>query len=255
MLKDKRCAEIKKNPDTAIIKFFECGWLGAAVLKASFKNARIYSGSKGHFRNYLDNGTISETDYTLAVEESFLYGKADFSVWKECVIKYILFKIQGKSPLDDSDMFFDENALSPDALTNRNPIESLQKTFDKIGLNKKFFWIFDAGDKFQGNPKWLFLYVNKFRPDIMAVWLTDLQDTVQRVRDLGYYAFKYGTKEAEKVKDMAGVYVVENVKEHIPSGLEGTVMLNLFHGVGCKRIERNLHNAFFSVNQIGRAHV
>ncbi len=49
----------------------------------------------------------------------------------------------------------------------------------------------------------------------------------------------YFIPKAEKIKSVAGVFVVHQVKEHIPVKFENEVIiLNLWHGVGIKPIER-----------------
>ena len=49
----------------------------------------------------------------------------------------------------------------------------------------------------------------------------------------------YFIPKAEKIKSVAGVFVVHQVKEHIPVKFENeVVILNLWHGVGIKPIER-----------------
>ena len=49
----------------------------------------------------------------------------------------------------------------------------------------------------------------------------------------------YFIPKSRKIKSMAGVFVVHQVKEHIPVKFENeVVILNLWHGVGIKPIER-----------------
>ena len=40
----------------------------------------------------------------------------------------------------------------------------------EVKRNKKI-WVFNAGDAFSGNPKWLFLYIVNHRKDITPYWL------------------------------------------------------------------------------------
>lgn len=100
-------------------------------------------------------------------------------------------------------------------------------------------WIFNATNEFIGNPKWLFIYINKYRKDIKAYWMCDDEKVVNNIKELGYEAELYSSKKAEKIKKIAGVFVVHQVKEHIPNKFKDEViMLNLWHGVGLKPIER-----------------
>ena len=97
-------------------------------------------------------------------------------------------------------------------------------------------WLFNSLD-FSGNPKWLFLYVLARRPEIEAYWLADTDAKAAVVRALGYPVVTYTDS---KVLERAGVYVVNQVKERIPEELDGAVLLNLWHGVGVKLIERQM---------------
>lgn len=101
-------------------------------------------------------------------------------------------------------------------------------------------WIFNAGDSFTGNPKWMFIYVNKFRKDIKAYWFCNSEATIQKIRKLGFKACSYKSKKYVKLQEKAGVFVSNQVKEVFPAHIIGAKFLNLWHGVGCKSIERAL---------------
>ncbi len=130
-------------------------------------------------------------------------------------------------------MFFDE-FIKRDLFTNKGLL---------LGEEKKV-WAFNAGNTFTGNPKWLFIYVNKYRKDIDAYWLCDNVETVDYVRSLGYKAYAFNAGGGIEVKNRAGVFVTEQVKEQIPKGMENAILLNLYHGVGCKTIERKVDSGF-----------
>lgn len=114
------------------------------------------------------------------------------------------------------------------------------------GFPKNRTWAFNAGNTFSGNPKYLFLYINKYRKDIDAYWLCDNEATVQYIRRLGYNAFQFSDKEAHSLEVRTGVYVVEQVKESIPERMGKVKLLNLYHGVGCKSIERRVNTGFLN---------
>ncbi|MDK9861282.1 CDP-glycerol glycerophosphotransferase family protein [Staphylococcus equorum] len=106
-------------------------------------------------------------------------------------------------------------------------------------MRNKKTWIFNATNDFVGNPKWLFIYVNKFRKDINAYWMCDDINVVNHIRKLGFNAELYSSEKAEKIKSEAGVFVVHQAKEHFPVKFKNeVVILNLWHGVGIKPIER-----------------
>lgn len=130
-------------------------------------------------------------------------------------------------------MFFDE-FIKRDIFTNKGLL---------LGEPKKV-WAFNAGNTFTGNPKWLFIYINKYRKDIDAYWLCDNVETVDYVRSLGYKAYAFNAGGGIEVKNRAGVFVTEQVKEQIPIGMENAILLNLYHGVGCKSIERKVGESF-----------
>ncbi|MCW2785650.1 MAG: hypothetical protein JWP74_2167 [Marmoricola sp.] len=111
-------------------------------------------------------------------------------------------------------------------------------------VRDKLVWVFNCADAFIGNPKWLFLYITKFRPDIEAVWLTNTESTVAQIRKLGYRAETFKSRKGIAVQRRAGVWVVNQVKEQIPANLTGVVLLNLWHGVGVKSIERGMNEGY-----------
>ncbi|RYJ04972.1 MAG: hypothetical protein EON52_13990, partial [Actinomycetales bacterium] len=114
-------------------------------------------------------------------------------------------------------------------------------------------WVFNAVH-FQGNPKWLFLHVLRHRADIEAWWLADDADQAATVRDLGLPAVAREDADAAAIMQRAGVWVVNQVKEVIPPELRGVVMLNLWHGVGVKNIERSMTEGYL-LERIARKYV
>lgn len=127
----------------------------------------------------------------------------------------------------------DKNLLETESFKQRVLVEK----------DRNHTWIFTSGDKadsFQGNPKYLFVYINKYRKDIDAFWLTISEEMAEYIRQCGYRAYADGTVEAEYVKSKAGVLVAEHVKIVIPSGLENAKYLNLYHGVGSKPVEHSI---------------
>ncbi len=113
-----------------------------------------------------------------------------------------------------------------------------------MALRSKHVWMFNSGDTFSGNPKWLFVYVTKFRPDITAYWLCETEKTARYVRGLGYRAMTFHDPKVSRIQARTGVYVVNQVKEQIPDDLRGAVFLNLWHGVGIKGVERAMNKGY-----------
>lgn len=110
----------------------------------------------------------------------------------------------------------------------------------------KHLWVFNAGMSFSGNPKWLFMYIVNHRPDIKPVWLCYDRATLRYVRRRGYRAYMFRSAAGRRVMKRAGVYVVNQVKEVIQPELKSVTMLNLWHGVGCKSIERKVDFGFLN---------
>lgn len=113
-----------------------------------------------------------------------------------------------------------------------------------INERNRYLWIFNAGSSYAGNPKWLMEYIIRHRKDITPVWMCYEKATMQYVKKLGYRAELYDSNAGKKVMAQAGVYVVEMCKEIFQPELEGITVLNLWHGVGCKSIERKVNNGF-----------
>lgn len=126
------------------------------------------------------------------------------------------------------------------------------------GNDKNKVWAFCSGqfsNDFRGNPKYLFIYINEYRPDIEAYWLCDSMKTIEQVRRLGYRAYKIGTVQAEQAIAKTGVLVSEQVKMDIPTGLEEAKYLNLWHGVGgVKNVERSITDGKL-IEQIAKKYI
>lgn len=110
-------------------------------------------------------------------------------------------------------------------------------------------WAFCAGhsrDVFRGNPKYLFIYINKYRKDITAYWLCQSEETMQLVRSLGYKAYCEDTPEGQEAMVRTGVLVAEQVKTFLPAALKDVKYLNLYHGIGGKQVERDVTEGFLA---------
>ncbi|WP_344375546.1 CDP-glycerol glycerophosphotransferase family protein [Agromyces tropicus] len=112
-------------------------------------------------------------------------------------------------------------------------------------------WLFNAAD-YAGNPKWLFEYVNRHRPDIEAYWITDSPATLRRVRRRGFRAIAFLGERSRRIQRSAGIFVVNQVKERIPADLTGVVLLNLWHGVGVKKVERAMTGGYLMPRIAGK---
>ncbi|QBO35603.1 hypothetical protein EQG49_03580 [Periweissella cryptocerci] len=102
-------------------------------------------------------------------------------------------------------------------------------------------WIFGASD-FIGNPKWLYQYINQFRNDIEIWWIADNKNRLQEIKKANpeINIVLRDSTQASRLYKTASVYVEDQFREYYPEELnENIVFLNLWHGVGLKKIEMN----------------
>ena len=119
-------------------------------------------------------------------------------------------------------------------------------------MRDKNIWLFNAGNAFAGNPKWLFLYVQEHHPEIQCVWLCFGRKLEQKMRALGYTAYRYKSPEARRIGAKAGVYVVEQNKEKYHDYLAGITVLNLWHGVTCKKLEHAVTEGYMEEGLVAK---
>lgn len=96
---------------------------------------------------------------------------------------------------------------------------------------------------FSDNSKSLFIYAAEYYPDIQVCWLSLNRQTVQRVRALGLPAYwvlsPIGAWKALRAK----YWFVNSYASDIMFCLSGgATIVNLWHGVGLKRCEFNIHD-------------
>ena len=104
-------------------------------------------------------------------------------------------------------------------------------------------WVFAnyIVDAFNDNPKYLFIYVNQHCPDIKAIYITPDPGIYFQLKKLGLKVYKK--------KSLAGVWHCLTAKVYFynayPADINyytsgGAVLINLWHGVGLKKIEFNI---------------
>ena len=102
-------------------------------------------------------------------------------------------------------------------------------------------WAFNSGndgDAFRGNPKYLFVYISKYRPDIKAYWVSKNHEIISQISEgVGLKAYDYDSPAAEYLMSKTGVVVNEQVRGLIPFKND-VKYLNLWHGHGFKSCER-----------------
>lgn len=106
--------------------------------------------------------------------------------------------------------------------------------------DKNHVWVFNAGNDgqaFRGNPKFLFAYVNYYRPDVKAIWICRTDEIIEQIRNLGFRAYHLSSPAAGYAIGRVGVVVSEQVRGIMPFD-ESVKYLNLWHGWGFKPVER-----------------
>ena len=101
-------------------------------------------------------------------------------------------------------------------------------------------WVFGAPqDTFSGNPKHLFLWVAQHRRDVEAVWVTGSARTAALLRARGYRCELRWSAAGVRAAARARYHVVANDASDTCLALAGGArVVNLWHGVGVKRILR-----------------
>ncbi|CAA9311021.1 MAG: CDP-glycerol:poly(glycerophosphate) glycerophosphotransferase [uncultured Frankineae bacterium] len=101
-------------------------------------------------------------------------------------------------------------------------------------------WVFGAPqDGFSGNPKYLFLWMSHFRPDVTCTWLTGSPATRALLRGRGYRCELRWSPAGVRAAASAQFHVVANDGSDTNFAFTGGArVLNLWHGVGIKNILR-----------------
>lgn len=109
-------------------------------------------------------------------------------------------------------------------------------------LTNKTKWVFGATD-FVGNPKWLYLYLQKNHSELELAWVLDKSKDINSYKknfpDIKF--LELGKSSTNDYLKSAQVYVEEQFREYYPNELNPEIIfLNLWHGVGLKEIEINI---------------
>lgn len=103
----------------------------------------------------------------------------------------------------------------------------------------KNVWIFGAwfGKRYTDNSKYLFEYVNKYHPEIKAIWMTCTQDTYELIKKKGYKVYKTYSLKGMYYSLKAKVGIVSNGMKDINMFLTGNMqIIQLWHGIPLKKI-------------------
>lgn len=102
-------------------------------------------------------------------------------------------------------------------------------------------WLFGTY-KWQGNPKALFIYMNKhYKGTHELWWIADNEEDALKVQSLGFNSTYLNSNVSNYLFEKADVYVNENFRQTYPINMNSEItILNLWHGVGIKHIELGL---------------
>lgn len=101
-------------------------------------------------------------------------------------------------------------------------------------------WLFNSADQFAGNVKYAFLYFSENHPELECYYITASAALFDKLKSKNIKVAKFNTNEGKELIKNAHVYVCEQCKENYPEEFldNKTIILNLYHGVGLKNIER-----------------
>ena len=105
----------------------------------------------------------------------------------------------------------------------------------------KKIWLFGStfGRRFADNPKYLYLYIAQHKKElgVRPIWITQEQGIVRLLEKNGYEAYHYHSLNGIWYALRGKVYLFDNYSKDINFWLSGgAVKVNLWHGVGNKRI-------------------
>lgn len=101
---------------------------------------------------------------------------------------------------------------------------------------KKKLWIFGAweGASYSDNSKYLFEYIYESHPEIEAIWITKKKEIVTELKKRGYMSCtKWSPKGIWYAFRAEAAFETEGDGD-ISSFMNGTVVIQLFHGLGIK---------------------
>ena len=100
-------------------------------------------------------------------------------------------------------------------------------------------WAFGhIGGTFEGNPKFLFLWLSLHRPDLSIVWITGDRATIRLLHAHGYPVRRRWSAGGIWAALRARVFVVAHGPDNVNLPLSsGALLINLWHGVGLKPIQ------------------
>lgn len=103
-------------------------------------------------------------------------------------------------------------------------------------------WVFGHPAKFEGNSKYLFLYIQNLpQKEVKAVWITRNKALASELQFLGYPAYSLVSLQGVVYCLLAQYYFVDTSLEAISYWLAGGArVINLFHALPIKKMEQDV---------------
>jgi len=111
--------------------------------------------------------------------------------------------------------------------------------FSLLSPRSKKIWVFGSfRGTFADNAKYLFIHVSRYQKIIYPVWISFKNETVRQVRSMGLQAYSIFSLKGLYYALRGGYYFFNAYTSDICYFTSGhTVAVNLWHGVGLKKIE------------------
>lgn len=107
--------------------------------------------------------------------------------------------------------------------------------------NKKKYAFGSFAGAFNDNAKYLFIYTCEHSPDVNAAWISNSHDTVKLIRSYGFKAFHILSFQGVWHALTSKYWFFNSYTSDIFYSFSGgAVCINLWHGIGLKRIEYNI---------------
>ena len=119
------------------------------------------------------------------------------------------------------------------------PLKYLLLALSYLFLRNKYIWCF--GSSFNGNSKYLFIYMSEqLRSKYRCIWIGD-SENVELVHSLGFEAYTTWSFKGLYYSLVGGVYVYNSYPANINLyTMGGAKLVNLWHGVALKCIDRQI---------------
>jgi len=103
----------------------------------------------------------------------------------------------------------------------------------------KNVWVFGSwfGERFADNSKYLYIYINKYHPEIRAIWLSRNNDLINKLRKKGYEAYKIYSIKGFINSMKAYIVIIDNSLAAVNRfSIAKSRIIQLWHGSPLKKI-------------------